>query len=1781
MSEDESYIITRLAGYGQNGLKSPIRGVDVGSLLQGYDSLLDLLPRSNFPAIIEPSSTVSSVENYSERIPLTHARLHQFICNEFDLTKDPYNIPFGSRVAILLPNGPELAVVMLSVISRWCAAPINITNTYEEIKSELMNTQSVAIIILAGASRNDVAIKAAEELQIGVITITSMGSITGIFHMNLLHPIQHHNFQNISTNGNNYKNIIPHNRNFISFDHPETVLLLHTSGTSGNKKLVPYSLDMIIVGVGCIISSWNLTSADVCLNMMPLFHIGGIVRNILSPILAGGAVIACSGFDPLLFWDILSNERVKPTWYYAAPTMHHAILSEGDNRPKPLPVNSIRYIANAAGGLLPSLALSLRDTFNAIILTSYGMTECMPISSPPQNYSLDPTGTSGKAVGPDIIIADDDLNPVNDFITKGNIFIRGPPCFGGYENNGSANEESFFTIPGHGSGWFNTGDTGSLDAQGYLFISGRSKEIINRGGETISPFEIEEAIVQHPFVKETLAFSAPHDKYQETVGAIIVTKQGSPRVDLNSLHKYLDSKLHRSKWPQVLVYSEGLPKNMTGKTLRIKYAERTKMQAVDEDAPLSTRLYEAECPPVGSPLSLPIELRPVIVEVEIARQFLMRQSSVSDVAIVRVDLPHQLHSIIAFISIASNFNPSSSNVLSTPVVHGPSFSSHVDSAVIDNLQIQCQQSLDQYLVPECIFVIDSIPRLPESPLVNKKNANNEKSSRFDISSLQKLAIQLFQDKNIVLPRNSLESKIELVWRSQLGSKSVLSVKSSFFDLGGDSLKAGQLINALRKQLKLQLSVADLFTAPSIESLAQKVSTMKTLGGGSPSVHNILTKSRGRLGQKIGSNHSPSGYSPISSSYATTPTGGTPMVDKIYGSTASSDLEDDHYFSWDYAPSLSNSTFGCLFVQALPIAFLFPIRRIVIWFLIAAPWVFLMKEGFGRFYSLLAAMFIARIALGILAPLTGILLKWIIIGKYKAGRYPLWGSMYLKWWIVEQMINILGKGFFRDDLPIIGPNLVRMYYILMGAKIGVNVKIHKDAKLGQADLLTIGDDVAIDNAIIRPFSIEEGHFVLLPIVINEGCSVGLKSSVAAGSVLKSGTCIGPLSSSHEANEDAELEYRRFCRPTYRRPPAVYIIFFGIPILLFVATISMAPWFIALKIMVREAKEDGWYQSDLHSVYHAFLWWITPQRLMFFFFLRIVKRCIVPFIKLFVIIVIKWSIVGKFVPMNQSEKSTPWNRFRYWLMSRLLPGGGLAGVAKLVGTHYEVISIIYRLLGAKIGKRIYWPGSGLDIVEYDLLEVGDDVVFGSRSVVITSSTTCSKSVVIEAGSMIADRCIILPGVTVQKGAVLGSGSLVPEDFIIPVGSIWVGSQGGRAVNVSPADQSFNTKDTTTPFGKAFYEGKANYFVIPLWVIILYNTSWQAFCTCYRNCYTPLSLILCKVLMQFDPFDSRSPFELFQITLFAFIPLHVMACFIALGVDVAAKWLLLGRRLPGEYAWDQSSYCQRWQMYLTLQEIRRSERHKTGILDMIQGSQYLVWYFRALGSSIGNNVCLYPNGGDPMFTEPDLVTLGDFVGVDDASLIAHINTRGIFRLNPLVVGTGCVLKSNARLLSGANMDAHSIMLEHTLVMAGETVDSGSVWQGWPSRSQISLKRYRQGVQRILEAVSKAHVMELMSSRAEAKSNDNYNNNSNNELDVIGSGGSLLSKYRESKESKIEMKPMVRSLSFTKEDSSLHEDGLIKTNSNHSKQSANNNHNKNNNNNNNKRSGEMNELQPLLSYK
>jgi acyl-CoA synthetase (AMP-forming)/AMP-acid ligase II/acyl carrier protein/acetyltransferase-like isoleucine patch superfamily enzyme len=1095
--------------------------------------------------------------------------LRRFITSEFNL--EHFGLPHGSRIGILLPNGPELAVCLVSVISNWCAVPINPQSTVIEIEHELQGTQAQAVLIMAeeGSTFGSMALSAADNLGIGVITVSPSTLVCGLFTLTLLRPV-------------NYRPVVlkPPSKlrqqliNLTSKGHPEISLVLHTSGTSGNKKRVPYTLDSLVIGVACIVSVWDLGPKDVNLNMMPLFHIGGIIRNVLSPILSGGSVIACSGFDPVLFWDILQHPTINynATWYYAAPTMHHAILQQADeiasqrNQPRNrlTGTDAIRFIANAAGALLPALALNLQQTFHATILTGYGMTECMPISSPLLSYKLDPQGTSGIACGPELIIVDPEHDHQLPPGTPGHIMIRGSPCFSGYEGDtDEANEESFYTIQNQ-FGYFDTGDVGYLDTSGYLFITGRSKEVINRGGETISPFEIEEALIQHPFIQEACVFSVPHSHYQETIGAVIVMKPKHPRMDLSQLHEHLEKHLQRSKWPQVLVYMDGLPKNNTNKILRIKLSERMNLPEInDEMTPLS-RIYQGDCPPIGTPLKAPITVEQVKVSLSDIEDYLLSLTSTvgikGECAVIKIDFSGRLDAIVAFISPLS-----------------PEY----EELVLKH----CHENLPGYMCPYLVISL---------------NEDVLKEAKSDPSKLDLLAIQRFTAKTLVLPRSPIESQVEAIWRTLLKSSTTLSVTTSFFDLGGDSLQAGQLVNALRKQMNIQLSVADLFSAPTIEKLCQKISSEK------------------KVGEKV--------YSDVTQ-------------DRNEDSTP-----EDKFQSWEFSnQNYSNTSFWVLFVQTLPLLVFYPLRRIFIWFTIAVPWVYLMDAGYPHFNSLIIAIILSRLFGGFADPLFAVAFKWIIIGRYKPGRYPLWSSMYLRWWIVEQMILIFGKGFFRADTPIVGPELSRLYYTLMGAKIGRNVKIHEDAKLGQVDLLTIGDNVVIDVATIRGVGLEEGHMVLLPITIEDNCSIGLKSAIAPGTHLTSGTCIGPLSSSHELDSSRD-EDRKYCRMSFTPPPTWMILLLGLPILAIVVAVSYVPWYFGLKLMVMDAQDHGWYVSKIHTVHHAFLWWITPQRLKYYFLIRVIKRCVVPFFRLFLVLIIKWTVIGKFTPMSGAEKATSWNRFR---------------------------------------------------------------------------------------------------------------------------------------------------------------------------------------------------------------------------------------------------------------------------------------------------------------------------------------------------------------------------------------------------------------------------------------------------------------------------------------------------------------------------------------------------------
>jgi len=320
-----------------------------------FTSLIGLIPSTDGHAVISIDAAIP---------PCSHARLRRFISEEFDVAQ--FGLGRNDRISILFPNGPELAVAFVSVLCYCTCAPLNPQGTAAEIETELVNVGAKAMLVWSGSNPDVVAL--ANKLGLVLIVAEAMATeeTAGLFTM---------------TGSNTAAAVArePMRRSDTSF-------LLQTSGSTGNKKVVPHLLEDLIVGAVCIGAACELEPSDICCNQMPLYHIGGIARNILAPILSGGSVVAMSQFEPSLFWKIASTFGC--TWYYAGPTMHMLIL-DTYKLLEPKPKIRLRFIANAAGPLLHSVAQDMRDTYSkgsghfCSIMPSYGMTECMPISSPP------------------------------------------------------------------------------------------------------------------------------------------------------------------------------------------------------------------------------------------------------------------------------------------------------------------------------------------------------------------------------------------------------------------------------------------------------------------------------------------------------------------------------------------------------------------------------------------------------------------------------------------------------------------------------------------------------------------------------------------------------------------------------------------------------------------------------------------------------------------------------------------------------------------------------------------------------------------------------------------------------------------------------------------------------------------------------------------------------------------------------------------------------------------------------------------------------------------------------------------------------------------------------------------------------------------------------------------------------------------------------------------------------------------------------------------------------
>ncbi|TPN44803.1 AMP-binding protein [Mesorhizobium sp. B1-1-9] len=482
------------------------------------------------PAILAPDRATLTHGGLRSLIKATAERLHAL------------GIGRGDRVAIVLPNGPEMATAFVAVAATASTAPLNPAYRPDELDFYLTDIGAKAILVAENEAGPAVAV--AERLGIGVLRLV-VSPAAGIFTIE-------------------GAAIGPQATPDMAGDG-DIALLLHTSGTTSRPKLVPLSHANIAASAAHIGATLGLTADDRCLNIMPLFHIHGLIAAVLSSLASGGSIYCTPGFNALRFFQWLGEAR--PSWYTAVPTMHQAILARAARNTEALAGARLRFIRSSSASLPARVMAELEATFGCPVIESYGMTEAAhQMASNRLPPGLRKPGSVGAGAGPEVAVMAPDGRLLKAGET-GEIVIRGPNVTAGYEKNPEANATAF------AHGWFHTGDQGVLDEDSYLRVTGRLKEIINRGGEKISPLEVDDVLMDHPAVAQVVTFAMPHDKLGEEVAAAVVLREGMGATE-NDIRTYAATRLADFKVPRKVVILDEIPKGATGKLQRIGLAAK-------------------------------------------------------------------------------------------------------------------------------------------------------------------------------------------------------------------------------------------------------------------------------------------------------------------------------------------------------------------------------------------------------------------------------------------------------------------------------------------------------------------------------------------------------------------------------------------------------------------------------------------------------------------------------------------------------------------------------------------------------------------------------------------------------------------------------------------------------------------------------------------------------------------------------------------------------------------------------------------------------------------------------------------------------------------------------------------------------------------------------------------------------------------------------------------------------------------------------------------------------
>lgn len=489
-------------------------------------TLRDLLEsgHSTQPALLIPESearvSYGTLRNQVEQLAAT---LHNL------------GIGRGDRVAMALPNGPEVITTFFAVTAAAAtAAPLNSAYTTEEFRFYLEDIEAKALIVPPGGGEH-----ARAAVPAGAMILEASATQDGRVQLEVIRAA---NFARKQTEPT----------------ADDVALFLHTSGTTSRPKGVPLSHLNLLTSASNVAATYALTPEDVSLCVMPLFHVHGLVASTFATLRTGGAIVIPSRFSASAFWPMVKAHRA--TWYTAVPTIHQVLVARAEEDQAPAPGTSgLRFIRSCSSSLAPATMVGLEARFGCPVLEAYGMTEAShQMASNPLPPGERRPGSVGCGTGVHVAIMDDAGNLLAPG-TQGEVVIQGANVTRGYHNNPEANAAAFT------KGWFRTGDQGILDSAGYLTLVGRLKELINRGGEKISPREVDEALLTHPAVAEAVCFGLPDAKYGEEVAAAVVL-QGSATEEAIIAH--CRERLAAFKAPKKIYIVTQIPRTATGKIQR-------------------------------------------------------------------------------------------------------------------------------------------------------------------------------------------------------------------------------------------------------------------------------------------------------------------------------------------------------------------------------------------------------------------------------------------------------------------------------------------------------------------------------------------------------------------------------------------------------------------------------------------------------------------------------------------------------------------------------------------------------------------------------------------------------------------------------------------------------------------------------------------------------------------------------------------------------------------------------------------------------------------------------------------------------------------------------------------------------------------------------------------------------------------------------------------------------------------------------------------------------------